>query len=127
MPKSVKLNVLTPKELFYSDDIAQIVITLTDGQAGVMPGFIPGISLISEGPLEIQKDGKWITAVVGEGFMEVSATDIDLFVDYAAWGSEEPKKPTYKESEPQASEQPSSHKEHLLTHASIHRALNRKK
>lgn len=135
MPKSVKLTVLTPEKLFFSDDVTQIVAVMPDGEVGVMAGYIPSVSLISDGLLKIERDSKWTEADVGQGFMKVSAEGIEFFVDCAKWAEGfEGEEPNYERflagSEPsheETSEQRVAHKEYLRTHATIHRALDKKK
>jgi F-type H+-transporting ATPase subunit epsilon len=53
-----------------------------------MAGYMPSISVVSEGVLQLEKDNIWHNAAVTQGFMDISASGAELFVDAAEWAED---------------------------------------
>jgi len=88
MQKNVKLSILTPEKVFYAGEVSQIITETPEGEMGIMIGHMPSIAVVSDSLLEIQENGVWRNAALGQGIMIVSAAGIEFFVDTAEWDEE---------------------------------------
>ena len=69
---TLRLEVVTPEEKAYSDDVDMVVIPGVEGELGVLPMHVPLMTQLLPGPLRILKDGKQSELVIGNGFAEGS-------------------------------------------------------
>ena len=79
----LKLEIVTPEEKAYSDDVDMVVIPGVEGELGVLPMHVPLMTQLLAGPLRILKDGKQSELVIGNGFAEVTQTSVSIFTDMA--------------------------------------------
>jgi F-type H+-transporting ATPase subunit epsilon len=85
MEKRFKLDILTPTGKFFSGESEMIVAKTPGGEIGIMSGHLPMVAAIAIGPLKMFIDGKWLTAILSEGFMAVSRDSTVVLVDTAEW------------------------------------------
>ncbi len=52
---AMKLNIITPERIVYSDDIDQITIPTMDGEITVLPHHVPLVGILKAGELIIKK------------------------------------------------------------------------
>jgi F-type H+-transporting ATPase subunit epsilon len=89
MANHFTLEVYTPYRLFYSAQTEAMVLTLADGEIGVYAGHIPFTAPALAGFLRIKdKTGRWKTAFIAEGILEVKIHRTILLVDAAEWPEE---------------------------------------
>lgn len=82
-------EVFTPSRLFYSDPVEAVILTLIDGEAGIYANHTPFTAPVSSCILKIKaKDGKWKSAFIAEGFLEVKIRKTVLVCDAAEWPEE---------------------------------------
>jgi F-type H+-transporting ATPase subunit epsilon len=127
MQKTFKLSILTPEKLFFDNEVTQAIVTTPDGVIGIMAGYMPCIAVVSEGVLKIEIDNAWHSAAVSQGFIDMSASVAELFVDTAEW-AEDIDVPRSKAALHRAEERlrgKLSHTEYLHTHAAVARATAR--
>jgi len=79
----LKLEIVTPEEKAYSDDVDMVVIPGVEGELGVLPMHVPLMTQLLAGPLRILKDGKQSELVIGNGFAEVTQTSVSILTDMA--------------------------------------------
>ncbi|MGA8659514.1 MAG: ATP synthase F1 subunit epsilon [Chthoniobacterales bacterium] len=79
----LKLEIVTPEEKAYSDDVDMVVIPGVEGELGVLPMHVPLMTQLLAGPLRILKDGKQSELVIGNGFAEVTQTTVSILTDMA--------------------------------------------
>jgi F-type H+-transporting ATPase subunit epsilon len=79
----LKLEIVTPEEKAYSDDVDMVVIPGVEGELGVLPMHVPLMTQLLAGPLRILKDGKQSELVIGNGFVEVTQTTVSILTDMA--------------------------------------------
>ena len=80
---TLRLEVVTPEEKAYSDDVDMVVIPGVEGELGVLPMHVPLMTQLLPGPLRILKDGKQSELVIGNGFAEVTQTTVSILTDMA--------------------------------------------
>jgi F-type H+-transporting ATPase subunit epsilon len=82
-------EVHTPYRLFFSDRVEVITLTLADGEIGVYANHSPFTAPVVTCVLRIKDDkGKWRSAFVANGILEVKEIKNVLMVDAAEWPEE---------------------------------------
>jgi len=83
MANTLRLEIVTPLEKAFSDDVAMVVIPGVEGEMGIYPMHIPVMTEIKPGVLKIVKDGKESDFAVGEGFVEIAQDRVTVLTDMA--------------------------------------------
>ncbi len=83
MANTLRLEIVTPSERTYSDDVDLVVLPGVDGELGIYPQHVSLMTEIQPGELRVLKDGREIFLAVGEGFAEVTGTSISVLTDMA--------------------------------------------
>lgn len=87
MANTLRLEIVTPQQKAYSEDVQRVVIPGIEGEMGIYPLHIPVMTEIKPGDLRILKDGVETDFAVGEGFAEISQTHVTVLTDMAIEGS----------------------------------------
>jgi F-type H+-transporting ATPase subunit epsilon len=83
MAATLKLEIVTPEEKIYSEDVNMVTLPGTEGELGVYPNHVPVLTAIKPGELRIVKDGRETAMAVGEGFVEIKGDAVSLLTDMA--------------------------------------------
>ena len=83
MALTLKLEIVTPDAIVYSEDVHMVTLPATEGQIGVYPQHIPLMTQIVPGEIIVQKDGHESYLAVGEGVVEVTAHRVAIVTDMA--------------------------------------------
>src|SRR4029450_10765602 len=83
MALTLKLEIVTPDAVVYSEDVHMVTLPAIEGQIGVYPQHIPLLTQIMPGELIGQKDGQESYLAVGEGVVEVTAHRVAIVTDMA--------------------------------------------
>jgi F-type H+-transporting ATPase subunit epsilon len=94
--KTFALEIHTPNRLFFEGDAEEIIISLPDGECGILPGHTrfasPVVPCIVKIKCEGEGDGKgrsvWKNAFVAGGIIEVKMHKTVVLGDSAEWPSE---------------------------------------
>lgn len=82
------LEVLTPERKFFSGEAEGVIFRSVDGEMGVRARHAPTVAAIDVGTLKINAKGKWIEALVTEGFAEIMPNKVVILVDTAEYPEE---------------------------------------
>lgn len=83
MAKKIKLDIVTPEKVAYSDDANMVIARTTAGDIGILPGHAPLIAALITWPLRIvTDDGEKQIALCG-GFIEVQPEKITILANCA--------------------------------------------
>ncbi|MEI8312874.1 MAG: F0F1 ATP synthase subunit epsilon [Verrucomicrobiota bacterium] len=82
------LEIVTPDQKIYSDDVDSVVIPGVEGELGVLPQHVPLMTQLLPGELRVLKGGEELCLAVGEGFVEISADKVAVLTDMAVKESE---------------------------------------
>lgn len=129
MANTFFLEIVTPDRSFLSGEVEMLIVETPDGQMGVLKNHVPMVVAIAIGPVKILKDGKWLEAVLSEGFMEVKQDKTILLCDTAEW-PEEIDTNRARAAEERARERLQmqlSNVEYMRSQAALQRALSRLK
>src|SRR5438874_13705461 len=80
---TLKLEIVTPEEKIYSEDVDMVTLPGTEGEFGVYPKHVPLLTTLKPGELRIVKDGRETAMAVGEGFVEIKADGGSVLTDMA--------------------------------------------
>lgn len=83
MANTLRLEIVTPHEKAYSEDVQRVVLPGIEGEMGIYPQHIPVMTEIKPGDLRILKDGVETDFAVGEGFAEITQTHVTVLTDMA--------------------------------------------
>jgi len=88
MSDTFYVEILTPDRKFFWGDVESIIINTPSGQIGILKDHMPMVALVEVGIVKIKKDGNWLEAVLGQGFMEVKQNRTVILADTAEWPDE---------------------------------------
>jgi F-type H+-transporting ATPase subunit epsilon len=83
MAATLKLEIVTPEEKIYSEDVDMVTLPGTEGELGVYPKHVPVMTTLKPGELRVIKDGRETVMAVGEGFVEIKADGVSVLTDMA--------------------------------------------
>jgi len=80
---TLKLEIVTPEEKIYSEDVDMVTLPGSEGELGVYPKHVPVLTTLKPGELLVLKNGREISMAVGEGFVEIKADAVSVLTDMA--------------------------------------------
>ena|SRR5690348_18348665 len=83
MAATLKLEIVTPEEKIYSEDVEMVTLPGSEGELGVYPNHVPVLTALKPGELRIVKGGKQSAMAIGEGFVEIKADRISILTEMA--------------------------------------------
>jgi F-type H+-transporting ATPase subunit epsilon len=83
MAATLKLEIVTPEEKIYSEDVEMVTLPGSEGELGVYPNHVPVLTALKPGELRIVKDGRETAMAVGEGFVEIKTDGVSILTDMA--------------------------------------------
>jgi F-type H+-transporting ATPase subunit epsilon len=83
MAATLRLEIITPEEVAYRDDVEMVLVPAELGDMGVYPMHVPLMTRILPGELIVTKSGEQTHLAVGEGFAEITQTNVRILVDMA--------------------------------------------
>jgi F-type H+-transporting ATPase subunit epsilon len=121
------LEIVTPERVFFSGQVEMVVLNTPDGQIGVLAGHIPMVVAVAAGPVKMLKEGKWNTAFLSEGFMEIKQKNSVILADTAEWPDEidENRARAAKQRAEERLCRKLSEKEYMYSQAALARAMGR--
>ncbi|MDH4409523.1 MAG: ATP synthase F1 subunit epsilon [Verrucomicrobiales bacterium] len=84
----MRLDIVTPEKLAFSDEIDSVVVPGGEGELGILPSHAPIVSTLQPGELRYLKAGKETSLAIGTGIVEVSHDRVSVLTDMAL-GAEE--------------------------------------
>jgi F-type H+-transporting ATPase subunit epsilon len=78
MANKIRLDIVTPERIVFSEDVNMVIARATDGDIGVLPGHAPLVAGLDVWPLRVQNDeGEKQISVCG-GFIEVKPEKVTV-------------------------------------------------
>ncbi len=85
---TLRLEIVTPERLAYSDDVDMVLVPGIEGELGILPHHTPLASLLGMGELRFRKDGlEEAFAIVG-GFVQVRPDKVVVMAETASLAAE---------------------------------------
>jgi len=83
MADTLKLEIVTPEGMVYSEDVEMVTLPGIAGQMGIYPRHVPLISQMVPGEMIVRKDGRYSFVATGAGLIEVTANRVSILTDLA--------------------------------------------
>ncbi|MEI6278461.1 MAG: F0F1 ATP synthase subunit epsilon [Verrucomicrobiae bacterium] len=122
----LRLEIVTPDQKTYSDDVDSVVIPGIEGELGVLPLHVPLMTQLAPGELRVVKGGEEIRLAVGEGFVEISSDKVAVLTDMAIRESdidESAAEEAVRRAEGEMRSDKMSDEEHATVKASLQKSL----
>lgn len=122
----LRLEIVTPEQKTYSDDVDSVVIPGVEGELGVLPQHVPLMTQLLPGELRVMKNGEELRLAVGEGFVEISGDKVAVLTDMAVRESdidETAAEEAIRRAETAMSDDKLSDEEHATVKAALQRSL----
>jgi F-type H+-transporting ATPase subunit epsilon len=83
MAATLKLEIVTPQDTVFSEDVEMVTLPAVEGQIGVYPQHVHLITQIVPGEIIVSKAGQDRFLAVGEGLVEITADRVAIVTDMA--------------------------------------------
>ncbi|HEY7057115.1 MAG TPA: ATP synthase F1 subunit epsilon [Vicinamibacterales bacterium] len=83
MADTLRLEIVTPQKVAFSEDVHLVTLPATEGEMGVYPHHVRLITQIVPGEIIVNKDGQDRSFAVGEGIVEVTDDRVSIATDMA--------------------------------------------
>ena len=83
MADTLKLEIITPQAVVFSEDVHMVTLPGVEGPIGIYPQHVRLITQVVPGEVIVNKNGQESSIAVGEGLVEVNATSVAIVTDMA--------------------------------------------
>ena len=83
MAPTLRLEIITPQAIVFSEDVTLVTLPAIDGQIGIYPEHVRLITQIVPGEIIVTQGAAERSFAVGEGLVQVDAATVDIVTDMA--------------------------------------------
>ncbi len=83
MASTLKLEIVTPEAVTYSEDVEMVTLPAVEGEMGVYPNHVPLMTQILSGEVIARRQGHDEFLAIGDGFVEVTGSRVAILTDMA--------------------------------------------
>jgi F-type H+-transporting ATPase subunit epsilon len=83
MADPLKLEIITPEGIGYSENVDMVTLPGVVGQIGIYPQHVPLMTPMVPGEMIVRKDGRDTFLAIGEGLVEITADRMSIVTDMA--------------------------------------------
>lgn len=83
MADTLKLQIVTPAAVVYSQDVDMVTLPAADGQIGILPHHVALLTRIRPGEIAIKRNGEQTFLAVGGGLVEATGDHVSIVTDMA--------------------------------------------
>jgi F-type H+-transporting ATPase subunit epsilon len=83
MADTLRLEIVTPDAIVYSEDVDMVTFTSVEGELGILPQHVRLITQLVPGEMIVRKGGHDEFLAVGEGLVEVTSRRVSILTDMA--------------------------------------------
>lgn len=83
MPETLRLRIVTPQAIAFSEAVNMVTLPAIEGQIGVYPQHVRLITQLVPGELIVSMDGQDRFLAVGEGLVEITRDEVTIITDMA--------------------------------------------
>jgi F-type H+-transporting ATPase subunit epsilon len=83
MAGTIKLEIVTPEAVTFSEDVDMVTLTGGDGDMGILPQHMPLMTQLVAGEIIVRKGADTIFLAVGDGFVQVTGDRVAILTDMA--------------------------------------------
>jgi len=83
MAATLKLEIVTPEAVTYSEEVDMVTLPGVEGELGVFPQHVPLMTQVVAGEVSVKKGGQDYFLAIGEGFVEITGVRVAILTDMA--------------------------------------------
>ena len=83
MAETLRLEIVTPEAVVYSEDADMVTLPSVEGELGILPQHVGLMTQLVPGEIIVRKDGHDQFLAVGEGLVEVTGKRVAILTDMA--------------------------------------------
>lgn len=83
MADTIKLEIVTPEAVVYSQDVDIVTLPAMEGQIGILPHHVRLITPLVPGEITVRQGSKVEYLAVGEGLVEVTGARVSIVTNMA--------------------------------------------
>ncbi len=83
MAATLKLEIVTPDQVAYSEQVEMVTLPAVEGEMGIYPQHVPVLTQVVPGEVIARKEGRDYFLAVGEGFVEITGERVAIMTDMA--------------------------------------------
>jgi F-type H+-transporting ATPase subunit epsilon len=83
MVETLRLEIVTPDGIVYSEDVEMVTLPGVEGEMGILPQHIGLMTQMEPGEMIVLRGGRELFLAVGEGLVEVTAQRVAILTDMA--------------------------------------------
>ena len=80
---TLKLEIITPEEIAYSEEVQMVTLPGVEGQMGIFPQHVPLMTQMVPGEIIVRKNNQDHSFAVGEGLIEIMGDHVAILTDMA--------------------------------------------
>ena len=80
---TLKLEIVTPEAMIYSEDVDMVTLPGVEGEMGIFPMHVPLMTQLAAGEVSVRKGGQDFFLAVGDGFVEITGEKVSILTDMA--------------------------------------------
>src|SRR5688572_21853928 len=83
MAATLKLEIVTPEGVTYSENVDMVTLPGSEGEMGIYPNHVPLMTQVAAGEVAARRGGRDEFLAVGEGFVEITGDRVAILTDMA--------------------------------------------
>jgi len=83
MAETMRLEIVTPEAIVFSEDVEMVTLPSAEGQLGILPGHVGLMTQLIPGEMIVRRGGHDEFLAVGEGLVEVTGKRVAILTDMA--------------------------------------------
>jgi F-type H+-transporting ATPase subunit epsilon len=83
MASTLKLEIVTPEGVTYSENVEMVTLPGSEGEMGIYPNHVPLVTQVAAGEVAARRNGRDEFLAVGDGFVEITGERVAVLTDMA--------------------------------------------
>lgn len=83
MASILKLEIVTPEGVTYSENVEMVTLPGSEGEMGIYPNHVPLMTQVAAGEVAVRRNGRDEYLAVGDGFVEITGERVAILTDMA--------------------------------------------
>ena len=83
MAETLRLEIVTPDAIVYSEDVDMVTLPSVEGELGILPQHVALMTQLMPGEIIVRRGGHDEFLAVGEGLVEVTGKRVSILTDMA--------------------------------------------
>jgi F-type H+-transporting ATPase subunit epsilon len=83
MANTLKLQIITPEKVVYSEDVEMVTLQGVEGEMGILPQHVRLMTQLIPGEMIVRRNGRDEYLATGEGLIEITGDRVAIVTDMA--------------------------------------------